>query len=114
MAGLRIGYAMADPEVITAIGKIRNHFGVNRLAQAAALAALDDPGFTAGVVAEVETGRADYAALATDCGCEPLPSATNFLTIDVGGAERARAMLQALEAKAWLISASSRSTAVFA
>ena len=99
MAGLRIGYAMADPEVITAIGKIRNHFGVNRLAQAAALAALDDPGFTARVVAQVEAGRADYAALATDCGCQPLPSATNFLTIDVGGAERARAMLQALEAE---------------
>ena len=43
--------------VITAIGKIRNHFGVNRLAQAAAVAALGDPAFTAGVVAEVAAGR---------------------------------------------------------
>jgi histidinol-phosphate aminotransferase len=98
LAGLRIGYAIADPKVIMAIGKIRNHFGVNRLAQAAALAALDDPAFTAGVVAEVAAGRADYVTLAEQCGCVPLPSATNFLTIDVGGPDRARALLQALEA----------------
>ena len=103
LAGLRIGYAMADPAVIRDIGKIRNHFGVNRFAQAAAMASLDDPGFTRGVVAEVERGRAEYAALATDCGCTPLPSATNFLTIDVGGPERAKAMLQALEAEAVFI-----------
>jgi histidinol-phosphate aminotransferase len=99
LAGLRIGYAMADPAVIQGIGKIRNHFGVNRFAQAAAIAALDDPAFTRSVVAEVERGRADYAALARDCGCESLASATNFLTIDVGGAERAKAMLRALEAE---------------
>ena len=98
LAGLRIGYAMADPDVIRAIGKIRNHFGVNRLAQTAAMAALDDPGFTAGVVAEVARGRADYAALAGECGGRALPSATNFVTIDVGGVERATAMLEALEA----------------
>lgn len=99
LAGLRVGYAMGEPELITAIGKIRNHFGVNRFAQAAAIAALDDPAFTASVVAEVERGRADYAATATACGCIPLPSATNFLTIDVGGPTRARAILQALEAE---------------
>ncbi len=97
LAGLRIGYAMADPAVIAGIGKIRNHFGVNRFAQAAAMAALDDPAFTADVVAEVERGRKDYANVARACGCQPLPSATNFVTIDVGGAERAKAMLQALE-----------------
>jgi histidinol-phosphate aminotransferase len=103
LAGLRIGYAMADPAVIQDIGKIRNHFGVNRFAQAAALASLDDPAFTRGVVEEVARGRAEYATLATECGCTPLPSATNFLTIDVGGQERARAILQALEADAVFI-----------
>jgi len=97
LAGLRVGYAFADPAVIRAIGKIRNHFGVNRLAQAAAMASLGDPDFTAGVVAEVASGRADYAALATACGCRALPSATNFVAIDVGGAARAKAMLEALE-----------------
>ena len=98
LAGLRIGYAMADPAVIAALGKIRNHFGVNRIAQAAAMAALDDPAFTAGVVAEVARGRAEYAALARDCGLAALPSATNFVTVDVGSPERARAILLALEA----------------
>ncbi len=103
LAGLRIGYAMADPEVIRAIGKIRNHFGVNRFAQAAAMAALDDPAFTTGVVTEVGRGRADYAGLVSECGMTPLPSATNFVTIDVGGPERAVALLQALEAESVFI-----------
>ena len=43
MAGARIGYAIADAPLITAFNKIRNHFGVSRIAQAGALAALADP-----------------------------------------------------------------------
>ncbi len=100
MAGLRIGYAIADAGVIGAVGRIRNHFGVNRLAQAAAMASLDDPGFVAGVVAEVARGREEYAALATELGFVALPSATNFVAIDVDpegrGPERGSALLEAL------------------
>jgi histidinol-phosphate aminotransferase len=42
LAGLRIGYGIGDPEFITALEKIRQPFNVNSLAQAGALAALDD------------------------------------------------------------------------
>ena len=38
MAGARVGYAITPEQTITSLGKIRNHFGVNRLAQAGALA----------------------------------------------------------------------------
>ena len=43
MAGARVGYAIAHPDLITAFNKIRNHFGMSRIGQAGALAALSDP-----------------------------------------------------------------------
>ena len=96
MAGARIGYAIGHRALITGLGKIRNHFGVNRVAQAGALASLDDEAFIAGVIAEVDRGRRELAALAERLGLSALPSATNFLAIDVGSGDRARALLAAL------------------
>lgn len=97
MAGQRIGHAVAHPEMITAFNKVRNHFGVNRIAQVGALAALEDEAFVREVLAEVQQGREDYARLAERLGFQALPSATNFVTIDVGGGKRARWLLQALQ-----------------
>lgn len=99
MAGLRIGYVIAHKRLIEALGKIRNHFAVNRLAQVAALASLDDTAFIDKVQAQVAEGRRDYARMAAEWGFEALPSATNFVAVDVGGADRARKILQALEAR---------------
>lgn len=97
MAGARIGYAIAHRELITGLNKIRNHFGLNRIAQAGALASLGDADFLAQVAAEVEAGRQDYYALTRRLGLSAIPSATNFVAIDVGSGERARAILQALQ-----------------
>ncbi len=97
MAGARIGYAIAHRDVITGLNKIRNHFGLNRIAQAGALASLGDPAFVAQVAAQVEAGRQDTYALAERLGLAALPSATNFVAIDVGSGERARAILQGLQ-----------------
>ena len=96
MAGARIGYCIGHPSLTGGLNKIRNHFGVNRVAQAGALASLGDRDFIAGVIAEVEAGRRDYAGLAERLGLTALPSATNFVAIDVGSGERARAILEAL------------------
>ncbi|HEY7093493.1 MAG TPA: aminotransferase class I/II-fold pyridoxal phosphate-dependent enzyme, partial [Ktedonobacterales bacterium] len=96
MAGARIGYALATAEIIAAFDKIRLHFGVNRVAQAGALASLQDAAHLESVVAAVAEGRDEYAALARDLGFTPLPSATNFVTMDVGGVERAKALVAAL------------------
>ena len=84
LAGLRVGYALADPGLIAAFDRVRNHFGLGRLAQAGALAALADQDWLTGVQAKVAEARARFAAIARDNGLHPLPSATNFLTVDCG------------------------------
>jgi len=89
MAGARVGYMLGAPESIAAFEKVRLHFGVNRVAQLGALAALADTDFLAHVVAGTAAGRDDYAQLAQELGLRALPSATNFVAIDVGSAERA-------------------------
>jgi histidinol-phosphate aminotransferase len=96
MAGARIGYTLATAEIIAAFDKIRLHFGVNRVAQAGAQASLQDAAHLESVVAAVAEGREEYATLAQELGFTPLPSATNFVTMDVGGVERARALVAAL------------------
>jgi histidinol-phosphate aminotransferase len=96
MAGLRIGYAVAPREVAAAFEKIRLHFGVGRLSQLAAAASLDDPGFVAGVIAQVAEGRRDYEALARGLNLPFIASLTNFVAIDVGSEERSEAMVRRL------------------
>lgn len=97
MAGLRVGYAICAPDLAQAFDKIRNHFGMGRIAQAGALAALADQDWLAQVVARVAKGRDRLAAIARDNGAAPLPSATNFVTMDLGrDGDFARATLRAL------------------
>jgi histidinol-phosphate aminotransferase len=93
MAGARIGYAVAHREMVTAFDKVRNHFGVNRVAQAGALASLRDEAFVKSVVRQVEEGRWDYMALAEELGLGAIPSGTNFVAFDVGDGGRARALM---------------------
>jgi histidinol-phosphate aminotransferase len=99
MAGARIGYGIGAPETIGAFDKIRHHFGVNAVAQQGALASLDDRAHIGRVVASVAEGRRDYEDLARSLGLNTLPSATNFVAIDVGSSTRARLLLSALQEK---------------
>ena len=96
LAGMRIGYALGAPALVRPFDRIRNQFGVGRISQAAALAALADQDFVASVVAATAEGKCHYARLAAEHGFAALPSATNFVAIDVGSVERARAILSAL------------------
>ena len=84
MAGARIGYAIGEAGVIRGFDKIRNHFSVNRIAQAGALAALGDHGYLASVLARVAAARARIGEIAVANGLAALPSATNFVAIDCG------------------------------
>ncbi|MDE4173448.1 pyridoxal phosphate-dependent aminotransferase [Phaeobacter sp. PT47_59] len=84
MAGARVGYAMAEAGLISAFNKVRNHFGMNRAAQAGALAALLDQEWLDHIKAEITTARARIAEIAAENGLTPLPSATNFVAIDCG------------------------------
>lgn len=97
MAGARVGYAIAAPQLIAAFNKVRNHFGMGRISQAGALAALADQAWLTHIRAEVAQSRNRLAQIARDNGLTPLPSATNFLTIDLGSTgDFARATLKAL------------------
>ena len=96
MAGARIGYAIAHPDIVTAFDKIRLHFNVNRTAQIGALASLGDTGFIRQVVQSVSRGRTEYEALGRSLGLPTLPSATNFVAFDCGTAVRAQNFLDAL------------------
>lgn len=100
MAGARIGYGIAHPVVATAFDKIRNHFGVNRMAQAGALAAFEDRDYLSETLEKVAQGRAKITQIAQDNGLTPLPSATNFVAVDCGqDGAFARAVLTALAAR---------------
>lgn len=97
MAGARVGYALAEPGLAQAFDRVRNHFGVGRIVQAAALAALADQDHLTRVRDLTVTARARLGDIARDNGLEPLPSATNFVTLDCGrDAGYARALLVAL------------------
>ena len=100
MAGARVGYGIGHPDLITAFHKVRNHFGMNRAAQAGALAALADQDYLADVLSQVEASRQKIAEIATAHGLTALPSATNFVAIDCGqDGTFARAVLEGLVAR---------------
>lgn len=95
MAGARVGYALAEPGLAQAFDKVRNHFGMGRIAQAGALAALADGDHLARIRALTVQARARLSGIAAANGLLPLPSATNFVTIDCGrDGDFARAVLR--------------------
>jgi histidinol-phosphate aminotransferase len=99
MAGARVGYAIGAAEVINAFNKIRNHFGMSRISQIGALAALQDSAWLAHIKTEVAAARQRIGQIASANGLTALPSATNFVTIDCGkDGNFARAVLTALVA----------------
>lgn len=84
LAGARIGYVLGQADLIAAFHRVRNHFGVNRMAQAGALAALQDQDWLSHVQAEIRAARRRIGNIAAAHGLTALPSATNFVTIDCG------------------------------
>ncbi|MEO1155203.1 MAG: pyridoxal phosphate-dependent aminotransferase, partial [Pseudomonadota bacterium] len=99
MAGARVGYAIGHRDTIRAFEKIRNHFGMSRIAQSGALAALEDQGWLKEVQGRIATARDRLSQIAQDNGLTPLPSATNFVTIDCGrDGHYARALLKTIVA----------------
>lgn len=82
MAGARIAYVIGEASLIKSFDKIRNHFSVNRIAQAGALAALADQDYLRAVVAKVDRARKAIGEIGRANGLTPLPSATNFVALD--------------------------------
>lgn len=84
LAGLRCGYAFGPADVIAQFEKVRNHYGVNKMAQVAGQAAIADQTYLAGAVGKIAAAREKIAAIGRDNGLKPIPSATNFVTMDCG------------------------------
>ena len=85
LAGLRVGYAVAPAEVVTAIGKVRRAFDVNSAGQAAALASLDADAELARRRRENAEGLRRLAEIMREHGLEPAaPAVGNFLFAEVG------------------------------
>jgi histidinol-phosphate aminotransferase len=84
MAGARIGYALGHADVIQAFDKVRNHYGINRVGQLGALAALRDQKYLAEAVDRIMRAREKISDTARANGLTALPSATNFVAIDCG------------------------------
>ena len=84
MAGARVGYGLGHPELISAFNKVRNHFGMNRMAQAGALEALADQRYLEQVIDNVSDARDRIVEIAKANGLRTVRSATNFVAIDCG------------------------------
>jgi len=96
LAGLRIGYGMASPELIAGLETIRQPFNINSIAQAGALAALEDPGHVRKTRANNAAGLRQVSAGLRELGVEYIPSAGNFILARVGDGKRVFDELQKL------------------
>ncbi len=96
LAGLRIGYALAAPEGIAMLQRVRQPFNVNAMAQIAALAALGDVDFVERTRRLVRDGLAQLSSGLAGMGLDTVPSAANFLLVNVG---RGRECCEALQHK---------------
>ncbi len=95
LAGLRIGYGVASLEIADALARLRQPFNVNSVAQAAALAALDDGQHVERSRALVREARQRYARGLEKLGLDFVPSQANFVLVEVGDGSRvARGLLE--------------------
>ncbi len=81
LASLRIGWGYGAAPIIDAMNRIRLPFNAGRPAQAAALAALSDPGYVEHSLAHVRSWLPRFTTFFAELGLEPTPSATNFVTV---------------------------------
>ena len=96
LGGMRVGWAYAPPGVVDALNRVRGVFNVNIAAQAAAVAALSEPGWVERSRAHTVEWRGRLAARLAALGIRPWPSEGNFLLADFATPARAEA------ANAWL------------
>jgi histidinol-phosphate aminotransferase len=94
LAGLRVGYALSSLEIADLMNRVRHPFNLNAVAQAAALAALHDQEHVTEAVAMNRRERTRLKSALADRGLRCLPSAANFLCVEVG--DRAGAVNEAL------------------
>ncbi len=88
LAGLRLGYAIAHPDLITTLNHTRQPFNVNAMAQAAALAALEDDEHLQKSYDVNTAGLAYFHDFLEQAGIPYVPSTANFVMIKTGDARQ--------------------------
>ena len=88
LAGLRIGYGIGHPDLIAALEKIRQPFNINSIAQAGALAALDDAEHMHKTRENNARGLDFFYRAFRDLKLEYVPSSANFILVRVGEGQR--------------------------
>lgn len=88
LAALRVGYGLASPEVAALLQKARQPFNSNAIAQAGALAALEDAGHVGRTREVNRAGLAFYEREFDRLGLEYVPSVANFILVKVGDGDR--------------------------
>lgn len=83
LAGLRVGYMVCHPELVSVLNRVREPFNCNSLALVAAEAALADEAYLAEAVALNSQGMAMYEAFFREQGLSYIPSRGNFITLDL-------------------------------
>ena len=91
LAGLRVGFAIAQPAVTDLMNRIRQPFNVNSLAQAAAIAALNDTAFLEEGARNNAAGYQQFVEAFDELGLEYVPSFGNFVLVRVGDDDQAGA-----------------------
>ena len=86
LAGLRVGYALASPTVTDLLNRVRHPFNVNSLAQAAAIAALNDEAFLARSYQVNQDGLVQLQSTFDKMKLQYVPSFGNFVLVKVGDA----------------------------
>ena len=95
LAGLRIGYALSHPDVAGLLNRVRQPFNVNTVAQAAALAALDDVEYLQQSIRRNREGMEQLVSGLRGLGLDYIESAGNFVAVNTGrGLEHYEALLQ--------------------
>jgi len=93
LAGLRVGFGVGEPTLIDLCNRVRQPFNVNSLALAAAVAALGDEDFVTRSAAANREGMAQMCAGLDALGVPYIPSAGNFVAVEVGDAAMVNAGL---------------------
>ncbi len=83
LASLRVGYGLSHPQVADLLNRVRQPFNVNSMAQAAALAALDDQAFIERCVSANNAGMQQLTAGFEALGLDYIPSVGNFIVLDL-------------------------------
>ena len=102
LAGLRVGFGLAAPEIISALMKVKDSYNVNAVSQAAGIAALRDEAYTRRTVQAIRSTLADFTAALRQRDWQVLDSSANFVLCKPPGGSAAE-IVKLLETRGCLV-----------